>query len=143
MNKLRLFAAGLLAIAFAAPSLAQETPRKKPVLVRRDRANNAEAEPEVITPDPAEALKNLKVGDFYFRKRNYKAAADRYRDAVKYGPKNPEAYEKLVRSLEKLDDFAGALKVCDEFIQGNSDSAKIHDFERKADELKTKVDPGH
>lgn len=142
MNKRRLFGAGLLAIALAAPCWAQEAPRKKPVLVRRDATAEAKAEPEIITPDPAQALKNLKVGDFYFRKGNYKAAADRYRDAVKYGPKNADAYEKLVRSLEKLDDFKGALEVCGDFIAVNADSAKVRDFEKKAVELKTKANPG-
>ncbi len=142
MNKRRFFSAGLLAVLLAALSWAQEPPRKKPVLVRRDVTAEKAAEPEIITPDPAEALKNIQVGDFYFRKGNYKAAADRYRDAVKYGPKNADAYEKLIRSLVKLDDFEGAVKVCDDFIALNSDSAKVRDFEKKADELKTKVNPG-
>ncbi len=142
MNKLRLFVAGLLAFATTAPTWAQETPRKKPVLVRRDATADATTEPEIVTPDPNQAREHLEVGNFYFRRGNYKAAADRYREAVKYGPKNAEAYERLIRSLERMDDFEGALKVCDDFIQVNPDSAKVQEFEKKADELKTKAKPG-
>ncbi len=142
MNKLRLLVAGLLALVLTAPAQAQEAPRKKPVLVRRDATADATAEPEIVTPDPNQAREHLEVGNFYFRRGNYKAAADRYREAVKYGPKNAEAYERLIRSLEKLDDFEGALKVCDDFIQVNPDSAKVQDFEKKADQLRTKAKPG-
>ncbi len=142
MNTLRLFVAGLVVFALTAPAWSQEPPRKKPVLVRRDATAEATAEPEIVTPDPNQARENLEVGNFYFRRGNFKAAADRYREAVKYGPKNAEAYEKLIRSLEKMDDFEGALKACDDFIQVNPDSGKVQDFEKKAVELKTKTKPG-
>lgn len=118
----------------------QETPRKKPVLIRADQTTELEAEPEIITPDPAEAKRNLAVGDFYFKKKNFAAAADRYREAVKYGPTSHVAYDKLVQALEKLGAYSEALATCNDYIKNNPESDKVNEFEKKSEKLKTMVE---
>jgi Flp pilus assembly protein TadD len=51
--------------------------------------------------NPHRAAKNIEVGDFYFRDKNYKAAISRYREALAYKPKDAEATYKLALALEK------------------------------------------
>jgi len=125
---------------FAPIVVGQDTSRrKKPVLIRADRTSDPAPELEIVEPDPVQAKKNLEVGDFYFRKKNFKAAAERYRDAVRYGPKSSKSYSKLVRALEKLEAFLEAAEACNEFIQQNPESNKVPEFQRKAVELDKKI----
>ncbi len=71
----------------------------------------AEAEAEVLsgngvtefhTWDPHKAAKDIEVGDFYFKRKNYRAAEERYRDALHYKENDAVATIRLAVSLEKL-----------------------------------------
>jgi Flp pilus assembly protein TadD len=70
---------------------------------------NAEAESldgsgvtELHAWDPHKAAKDIEVGDFYFKRKNYRAAEARYRDALLYKDNDAEATIRLALSLEKL-----------------------------------------
>jgi Flp pilus assembly protein TadD len=52
--------------------------------------------------DPHKAAKNIEVGDFYFKRQNYRAAEDRYRDALRYKDNDAVATIRLAVCLEKL-----------------------------------------
>jgi tetratricopeptide (TPR) repeat protein len=58
--------------------------------------------------DPHRAMKAIEVGDFYFRRENYRAAASRYEEALVYKPKDADATFKLAQSLEKLKQYEDA-----------------------------------
>lgn len=53
--------------------------------------------------DPHKAAKDVEVGDFYFKRKNYHAAEDRYREALLYKPNDAVATYRLAVCLEKLD----------------------------------------
>jgi TolA-binding protein len=57
---------------------------------------------EFHTWDPHKAAKSIEVGDFYFRRKNYRAAEGRYRDALVYKDNDAIATIKLAVCLEKL-----------------------------------------
>jgi tetratricopeptide (TPR) repeat protein len=57
---------------------------------------------EFHTWDPHKAAKSVEVGDFYFRRRNYRAAEDRYREALRYKENDAVATMRLAVCLEKL-----------------------------------------
>jgi len=57
---------------------------------------------EFHTWDPHKAAKSVEVGDFYFRRRNYRAAEDRYREALRYKQDDAVATIRLAECLEKL-----------------------------------------
>lgn len=135
----KTFSCGLLIAFLVGPLAGQDKPRGKPVLIREDRTSEPEPEPEVVYPDPAEARRNLGVGDFYFKKGNFKAAADRYRDAVKYEPTRSEHYSKLIRALEKLEAYEEAVEVCRDFIAKNPESKDVSEFEKRVLELTRKI----
>jgi Flp pilus assembly protein TadD len=57
---------------------------------------------EFHTWDPHKAAKSLEVGDFYFKRKNYRAAEDRYREALRYKDNDAVATFRLAVCLEKL-----------------------------------------
>lgn len=81
-------------------------------------ANDEKAHPEAglgagdadeFTPyNPMKAMKDVEVGDFYYKKENYGAAISRYREALEFKPHDAEATFKLAEALAKTDDIAGA-----------------------------------
>jgi len=59
--------------------------------------------------DPHKAAKDVEVGDFYFKRKNFHAAEARYRDALLYKDNDAVATIKLAVCLEKLGIFDDAL----------------------------------
>lgn len=57
---------------------------------------------EFHTWDPHRAAKEVEVGDFYFRRKNYHAAEARYREALRYKDNDAIATLRLATCLEKL-----------------------------------------
>jgi hypothetical protein len=57
---------------------------------------------EVRVWDPHKAAKDVEVGDFYFNRKNYRAAEDRYREALLYKDNDAVATIRLALCLEKL-----------------------------------------
>jgi Tfp pilus assembly protein PilF len=53
--------------------------------------------------DPHRAAKDVEVGNWYLKLKNYRAALDRFHDALLYKPKDAEATFGLAVTQEKLD----------------------------------------
>jgi tetratricopeptide (TPR) repeat protein len=53
--------------------------------------------------DPHKAAKSVEVGDYYFKRKNYRAAESRYREALKYKDNDAIATFNLAVCLEKLE----------------------------------------
>jgi len=53
--------------------------------------------------DPHKAAKDVEVGDFYFKRKNYLAAESRYREALLYKDNDAMATYRLAVCLEKMD----------------------------------------
>jgi hypothetical protein len=78
-----------------------------------DAVANAEAASlggvtEMHSWDPHKAAKDVEVGDFYFKRKNYHAAEERYRDALLYKNNDAVATIRLAICLEKLGIFDDA-----------------------------------
>jgi tetratricopeptide (TPR) repeat protein len=58
---------------------------------------------EVHPWNPHKAAKDIEVGDFYFKRKNYRAAEDRYREALYYKDNDAIATYHLAECLEKMD----------------------------------------
>ena len=112
---------------------------QKPVLIRDDRTSDRGSELPVVDPDPIEAQRHLKVGDFYFKRKNFQAAQERYREAIRYLPRLPDSYLKLIVALEKMEKFEEALAVCREFLEANPDAPQIERFQARIKDLTAKV----
>jgi tetratricopeptide (TPR) repeat protein len=67
--------------------------------------------------DPHRALKDIEVGDFYLKKKNYRAAEDRYREALVYKPNDAIANFRLAQTLEKKGEFDEARTHYEEYLK--------------------------
>ena len=115
---------------------------RKPVLIRADDASAREQEEVPPEPDPDKARKAVEIGNFYYKRENYKAAEVRYREAILYGPEWPKGYEKLVRTLETMARYDQAIQACRDFLRAVPDSRKAPEFERRAKLLQQKLGIG-
>jgi tetratricopeptide (TPR) repeat protein len=59
--------------------------------------------------NPHKAMKNVEVGDYYFKQKNYNAAISRYREALEWKPKDAVATFKLAQALEKKGEREDAV----------------------------------
>lgn len=59
--------------------------------------------------NPIQAKKDLKIGDFYAKKGNDRAAAARYLEATRWNPQYAEAYWKLAEARDELGQNPQAL----------------------------------
>ena len=59
--------------------------------------------------DPHKAAKDVEVGDFYFKRKDYVGAESRYREALYYKDNDAIATYHLALCLEKMGRFDGAL----------------------------------
>ena len=138
---MRAFSYPILLLALALPVQDRRLGRK-PVLIRADDASAQEQEEVPPEPDPDKARKAVEIGNFYYKRENYKAAEVRYREAILYGPEWPEGYEKLVKTLETMARYDQAIRTCRDFLEAVPDSRKAPEFERRAKLLEKKLGRG-
>lgn len=67
--------------------------------------------------DPHRAAKDIEVGDFYFKKKNYRAALDRYKDALIYKPNDAVAQYRLAECLDKTGNGSEAVTHYQEYLK--------------------------
>ena len=123
------------------PIFAQST--RKPELIRdTDIAEGKESVEDESAPkeqNPLLAKENIDIGNFYFKRKNYTAAIQRYLDAIEYQPGSSPAHEALARAYEKNDQIAKAIDTCRDFILKNPDSPQIPEFRTRLNELEKKL----
>jgi tetratricopeptide (TPR) repeat protein len=112
--------------------------QKKPILIRADRTSNKD-ESEIILPNPAQVKHNIRIGDFYFRKKNYKAALKRYHTALEYGLKNPAPHLRVVKTQEIMGQPSEALATCRRFMKMNPDSPRLGVFMDRIRKIKSSM----
>jgi tetratricopeptide (TPR) repeat protein len=87
--------------------------------------------PKTYSFNPLEAEKDLKVGNYYFKKGNYKAAVSRFREATMWNPTYAEAFLRLGESEEKLRDKKAAMEAYQKFITLAPDDKQAEAIKKK------------
>lgn len=119
---LLLAAGALLAQQKAPPPKTQEPPEEDETLTaKKDYAFN-----------PLQAEKELRTGNFYFKKGSFKAAAGRFQEATKWNPGLAEAYFRLGEAQEKLRDKRAAREAYTKFLE-------LAPNDKRADEVRKKL----
>ena len=72
---------------------------------------------EVHPWNPMKALKDVEVGDYYFKRKNYRAALDRYKEALFYKDNDAIANFRLAQCQEKLGDKTEARKYYEQYLK--------------------------
>ncbi len=79
---------------------------------------DAESDVDEFTPyNPMKAMKDVEVGDWYYKQENYKAAISRYREALDFKPHDAEATFRLAEVLNKTGDLPGATTNYEEYLK--------------------------
>jgi tetratricopeptide (TPR) repeat protein len=105
---------------------------RKPVLIRdTDKADGKEEadEPKPKEHSPLLAEKSYNVGNFYFKKKNYQGAIERYLEALEYQPELKKALEALDRA------FAKAIEEDKDYIRKNPEAPDLTDRREKLTKL--------
>jgi tetratricopeptide (TPR) repeat protein len=121
----------LLALVLAGALCAQE-PKKPP----EPKEQQPPEEDESIAPkeysfNPLEAEHDLQIGNYYFKKGNYKAALGRFREATLWNPTNAEAFLRLGNSEEKLRDKPAALQAYAKYLELAPDGKEAEAVKKK------------
>ena len=97
--------------------------------------------------NPHKAAKDIEVGDYYFKERkNYRAAADRYREALFYKDNDAVATIRLAVCLEKLDQPEEALKEYENYLKILPHGPQSEEAQKAIQRLKglaTNAKPAH
>jgi len=67
--------------------------------------------------NPYRAVKDDEVGDFYFRRKNYKAALARYQDALAWKENDALATFRMAQCYEKLDQRDDAVTSYKQYLK--------------------------
>jgi tetratricopeptide (TPR) repeat protein len=87
--------------------------------------------PEQCVLNPLEATRNITAGNFYFKKGNFRAAANRFKRAVCWDPSSTEAFLKLGESDEKLRDRDGAREAYEKYLALAPDAKNASEIKKK------------
>lgn len=109
--------AALAPAAWAQPPAPAEPPEEDEALAPKEYAFN-----------PIQARKEIEVGNYYFKKGSYRAAAGRFLEATRWDPNNAEAYLRMGESYEKLKDWKAMRSAYEKYLEldaGGKDAARV------------------
>ncbi len=90
--------------------------------------------------NPHKAAKDIEVGDFYFKRKNYRAAEDRYREALFYKDNDAVATFRLAVCLEKMDQPDEARKEYENYLNILPHGPQAEQARKAIDRLKGPAD---
>ena len=112
---------------------AKAHPKSSDILMDEGSAEAADTHPW----DPHKAAKDIEVGDFYFKKKNYSAAESRYREALYYKDNDAIAIYHLALCLEKLDRPGDAREQYESYLKILPNGPEAENAKKAIERLKT------
>jgi tetratricopeptide (TPR) repeat protein len=96
---------------------AKAHPQSSEVLMDAEAASGNADISEFHPWNPHKAAKDVEVGDYYFKRKNYRGAEDRYREALFYKDNDAVATFRLAVCLEKMDQPDEARKEFESYLK--------------------------
>ena len=87
--------------------------------------------PKEYTFNPLQATNELKIGNYYFKKGNYRAAAQRFTEATKWDGTNAEAFLRLGEAREKQHDNKAAAEAYAKYLEIAPDAKDAADVKKR------------
>lgn len=116
---------------------AKAHPQSAEILMDAEASASGNGELTEFHPwDPHKAAKNIEVGDFYFKRKNYRAAEDRYREALLYKDNDALATFRLAVCLEKMDQPEEARKEYESYLKILPHGPQAEEANKAIDRLK-------
>ena len=127
----------------------QQTPPAGQQKLERQRPPEKTSDKEVAPPEedttigtttysfnPLQAKKDIDAGNFYAKKHDFRAAANRYASATKYNDGDAEAWLKLGETEEKLKDRKAAREAYSKYLEVASDAKNAPEIRKRMEKLK-------
>jgi tetratricopeptide (TPR) repeat protein len=86
--------------------------------------------------NPVQSNKEVTVGEFYFKKSDFRAAAGRFREATKWNESNADAWRRLGDAEEKMKDFKAARDAWKKYLELAPDAKNAVEVRKKLEKLK-------
>jgi tetratricopeptide (TPR) repeat protein len=128
--------AAMLLMAAGFTAHAQQKPVEPPQQKEQAPPEEDDAlKPKEYSFNPLQAEKELRIGNYYFKKGSYRAAADRFREATRWNPNFSEAYFRLGEAEEKQKDWKAARVAYEKFVQLAEDDKRTPEVRKKLAKL--------
>jgi len=85
--------------------------------------------------NPLQAEKEVRVGEYYFKKGSYRAAALRFREATKWNQGYGEAWLRLGETAEKQKDTKTAKEAYAKYLEVVPDAKDAAEIRKKLEKL--------
>jgi len=125
----------LLILSLVLPALPQAKVQEPP---EEDVTIDPKAE---YVLNPLQAEKELRIGNYYFKKGSYKAAARRYGEAVKWDPNSAEGWYKLGESEAKLGNNKLAREAWTKYIELQPDGKFVASVRKQLNQKPSTAGP--
>lgn len=100
-----------------------------------------EEDDKTFTPfDPHRAMKDLEVGNYYLKQKNYRAALERFNDALKYKPNDAEATYALALTQEKMDLLEQSRRNYSKYLEIMAHGPRAKDCEEGLKRVETRLE---
>ena len=93
------------------------------------------AKPKEYAFNPLQAEKELRIGNFYWKKKSYKAAAMRYEEAAKWNPGYAEAWLRLGEAHEKMRQSSEARAAYEQFLDLAAEDKRAGEIRKRVARL--------
>ncbi len=116
---------------------AQDSKQKTPPPPKDQKQEEAPPEEdEALKPreysfNPLEAARDIRIGNYYFKRGRYPAALSRYQEATKWNPNMAEAYLRIGETAEKMKDKATAREAYRKYLDLAPDSKDAERLKKK------------
>jgi tetratricopeptide (TPR) repeat protein len=129
-----------LSLAFAAISPAQQPPKDQDTPQVEEGQLPPEEDkskiPQQYSFNPLQSKKEVTVGEFYFKKSDFKAAVGRFREATKWNDGNAEAWLRLGDAEDRMKDLKAAREAWEKYLQLAPDAKNAAEVRKKLEKLK-------
>jgi tetratricopeptide (TPR) repeat protein len=138
----------LIWFAMACPALAgaqqSQPPKEQSTDQQSKQSDDNQISPDQLPPDedvvkpeqhysfnPVQSKKEVTVGEFYFKKNDFRAAAGRFREGTKWNDGNADAWLRLGDAEEKMKDTKAAREAWEKYLQLAPDAKNAPEVRRK------------
>ena len=131
-----------LLLSFLATGLADDLKKERPKPPVSDQEEIPKEEDESLTTskeysfNPLQAKKEIRVGNYYFKKGSFRAAALRFREATKWNGGDSEAWLRLGEAAEKQKDEKTEKEAFGKYLELAADAKDASEIRKKLDKLK-------
>ena len=86
--------------------------------------------------NPLQAEKEVRIGNYYFKKGSYRAAAMRFREAIKWNEGYGEAWLRLGEAAEKQKDTKAAKEAYTKYVELSPEAKNVLEIQSKLKKMK-------